>query len=60
MTEPSNEGVDTILVPASDIEKAKALYSPLLGWPQLDASYYASFDVEGHHVGLVPGGRPRV
>jgi hypothetical protein len=31
MTESSNEEVKTILVPVSDIEKAKALYSALLG-----------------------------
>jgi predicted enzyme related to lactoylglutathione lyase len=60
MTASSNEGVKTILVPVSDIEKAKALYSALLGGPpQHDASYYVGYDTEGLHVGLVPGGGPQ-
>ncbi len=60
MTESSNEGVKTILVPVSDIKKAKALYSALLGAaPQHDASYYVGFDTEGQHIGLVPGGGPQ-
>jgi predicted enzyme related to lactoylglutathione lyase len=60
MSESSNEGVKTILVPVSDIEKAKSLYSALLGGPpQHDASYYVGYDTEGQHIGLVPGGGPQ-
>jgi predicted enzyme related to lactoylglutathione lyase len=60
MTESSNEGVRTILVPVSDVEKAKVLYSALLGGPpQHDAPYYVGFDTNGQHIGLVPGGGPQ-
>jgi hypothetical protein len=48
MAGSSNEGVKTILVPVSDIEKAKAVYTALLGGPpQHDASYYVGFRHRG-------------
>jgi predicted enzyme related to lactoylglutathione lyase len=57
MTGSSTEGIKTVLHPVSDLEKAKAVYSALLGTPpQHDASYYVGFDVAGQHIGLVPGG----
>jgi predicted enzyme related to lactoylglutathione lyase len=47
------------LHPVSDLTKAKAVYSALLGLPpQHDADYYVGFDTEGQHIGLVPGGGP--
>lgn len=52
--------IKTILHPVSDLAKAKAVYAALLGVePQTDGSYYVGFDVEGQHVGLVPGGGPQ-
>ena len=57
MTGSSTEGIKTVLHPVSDLEKAKAVYSALLGTPpQHDAPYYVGFDVAGQHIGLVPGG----
>jgi predicted enzyme related to lactoylglutathione lyase len=57
MTGSSTEGIKTVLHPVSDLEKAKAVYSALLGTPQQhDAPYYVGFDVAGQHIGLVPGG----
>jgi predicted enzyme related to lactoylglutathione lyase len=57
MTGSSTEGIKTVLHPVSDLEKAKAVYSALLGAPpQHDAPYYVGFDVAGQHIGLVPGG----
>ncbi|HUB40462.1 MAG TPA: VOC family protein [Streptosporangiaceae bacterium] len=57
MTGSSTEGIKTILHPVSDLEKAKPVYSALLGTPpQHDAPYYVGFDVAGQHIGLVPGG----
>jgi predicted enzyme related to lactoylglutathione lyase len=36
------------------------VYTALLGIPpQHDADYYVGFDVEGQHIGLVPGGGPQ-
>jgi len=57
MTGSSTEGIKTILHPVSDLEKAKAVYTALLGVPpQHDASYYVGYDTAGQHIGLVPGG----
>ncbi len=50
-------GIKTVLHPVSDLAKAKAVYAALLGVePTADAAYYVGFDVEGQHIGLVPGG----
>ena len=59
MTESATQGIKTVLHPVSDLERAKATYSALLGIPpQHDSDYYVGFDVEGQHIGLVPGGGP--
>jgi predicted enzyme related to lactoylglutathione lyase len=53
----STQGIKTVLHPVSDLAAAKAVYSALLGIePQHDADYYVGFEVEGQHIGLVPGG----
>ncbi|MDG4826973.1 VOC family protein [Asanoa sp. WMMD1127] len=50
-------GVKTVLHPVSDLPKAKALYSALLGVePVADAPYYVGYEVAGQHIGLVPNG----
>jgi predicted enzyme related to lactoylglutathione lyase len=60
MTGSSTEWIKTVLHPVSDLAKAKAVYTALLGVPpQTDGSYYVGFDVEGQHIGLVPGGGPQ-
>ncbi len=57
MTGSSTQGIKTVLHPVSDLAKAKPVYTALLGQPpQHDASYYVGYDVEGQHIGLVPGG----
>src|SRR3954471_9179780 len=60
MTESSTLGIKTVLHPVSDLSKAKAVYSALLGIsPQAAADYYVGFEVGGQHIGLVPGGGPQ-
>jgi predicted enzyme related to lactoylglutathione lyase len=60
MTDSSVQGIKTVLHPVSDLEKAKTVYTALLGIPpQHDSSYYVGFDVAGQHIGLVPGGGPQ-
>jgi predicted enzyme related to lactoylglutathione lyase len=60
MSSSSTEGIKTVLHPVSDVEKAKAVYTALLGQaPQTDGPYYVGFDVAGQHIGLVPGGGPQ-
>jgi len=49
------QGIKTVLHPVSDLEKAKKVYTALLGVPpQADAPYYVGYDVAGQHIGLVP------
>ncbi len=46
----------TVLIPANDIAASRDLYRELLGVePGVDQPYYVGFDVEGQHIGLVPG-----
>ncbi len=60
MTDSSTQGIKTVLHPVSDLEKAKAVYTALLGIPpQHDASYYVGYDAAGQHIGLVPRGGPQ-
>jgi predicted enzyme related to lactoylglutathione lyase len=58
MTGSATQGIKTVLHPVTDLDKAKAVYSALLGAaPTADAPYYVGFDVAGQHIGLVPNGR---
>ncbi len=60
MTSTSTEGIKTVLHPVSDLERAKAVYTALLGQPpQTDGPYYVGFDLAGQHIGLLPGGGPQ-
>jgi predicted enzyme related to lactoylglutathione lyase len=60
MTVSSTQGAKTLLHPVSDVEKAKAVYTALLGVaPQVADTYYVGFEAEGQHIGLVPGGGPQ-
>jgi predicted enzyme related to lactoylglutathione lyase len=57
MSGSATQGIKTVLHPVSDLTAAKAVYTALLGVPpQADTPYYVGFDVEGQHIGLVPGG----
>jgi len=60
MSGSSVQGIKTVLHPVSDLEKAKSVYTALLGVaPQADSAYYVGYDVAGQHIGLVPGGGPQ-
>jgi predicted enzyme related to lactoylglutathione lyase len=60
MADSAPQGITIVLHPVSDLAKAKAVYTALLGVaPQADAAYYVGFDVAGQHIGLVPGGGPQ-
>jgi predicted enzyme related to lactoylglutathione lyase len=53
----TTEGAKTILHPVSDLTKATAVYTALLGVePSAVSDYYVGFDAAGQHIGLVPGG----
>ncbi len=50
-------GVRTLIYPVTDLPRAKALFSALLGAdPVVDAPYYVQFDVDGQSIGLDPHG----
>lgn len=60
MSDVVNEGIKTVLHPVADLEKAKAVYTALLGvQPSADSAYYVGYDLAGQHIGLVPGGGPQ-
>ncbi len=60
MTNSATLGLRTVLHPVTDLTTAKAVYTALLGVaPQTDGPYYVGFDVDGQHIGLVPGGGPQ-
>src|SRR3954447_26942613 len=60
MSTSSVQGIKTVLHPVSDVDKAKAVYTALLGVaPSTDSPYYVGFDVAGQHIGLLPGGGPQ-
>jgi predicted enzyme related to lactoylglutathione lyase len=51
----ATEGVKTILHPVTDLTKAKAVYTALLGAePTTDSPYYVGYEAEGQQIGLVP------
>jgi predicted enzyme related to lactoylglutathione lyase len=60
MTGSSTRGAKTLLHPVTDVEKATAVYTALLGVaPQVADASYVGFEAEGQHIGLVPGGGPQ-
>ena len=60
MTASSTEGIKTVLHPVSDLDKAKAVYTALLGAaPVADQPYYVGYEAAGQHIGLVPAGGPQ-
>lgn len=60
MTGSSTQGIKTVLHPVSNMEKAKAVYTALLGMPpQTDEAYYVGYQAEGQQIGLVPSGGPQ-
>ena len=57
MSATSTQGIKTVLHPVSDLAAAKPVYTALLGTPpQHEADYYVGYEIEGQHIGLVPGG----
>ena len=50
-------GVKTIIYPAPDLDRAKALFGALLGAaPTTDAPYYVGFTIGDQQIGLDPHG----
>ena len=55
-----NQGIKLVVYPVRDVEKAKALYSKLLGTePYVTSPYYVGFKVGDQEIGLDPNGHAR-
>lgn len=52
--------IRSLVVSVSDLNAAKAMYTPLLGEPHTDESYYVGYNVDGFEVALAPGGASSV
>ncbi|MGI8867448.1 MAG: VOC family protein [Mycobacteriales bacterium] len=48
--------IRSLVIPVSDLDAAKAVYTALLGPPHTDEPYYVGYNVDGFEVGLNPGG----
>ena len=49
--------IGTVIYPAKDLARAKAVFSTLIGAePDFDDSYYVGFNVGDQHIGLDPHG----
>ncbi|HEX9538015.1 MAG TPA: VOC family protein [Streptosporangiaceae bacterium] len=50
-------GIKTVIYPVSDLARAKAMFSAVLGTaPVMDEPYYVGFNVNGQDIGLDPHG----
>ncbi len=47
--------IRSLVVPVSDLNTAKAVYTALLGEPHTDQPYYVGYNVTGFEVALAPG-----
>ena len=52
-----SDGIKTVIYPASDLARAKAAFSAVLGAaPDIDQPYYVQFNVGDQAIGLDPNG----
>jgi predicted enzyme related to lactoylglutathione lyase len=47
--------IRSLVIPVSDLDAAKAVYTTLLGEPHTDQPYYVGYNVDGFEVSLAPG-----
>jgi predicted enzyme related to lactoylglutathione lyase len=48
--------IRSVVIPVSDLNAAKPVYTALFGAPHTDQPYYVGYNVEGFEVSLAPGG----
>ena len=48
--------IRSLVIPVSDLDAAKAVYTALLGSPHTDESYYVGYNINGFEVALNPAG----
>ncbi|HEY5787234.1 MAG TPA: VOC family protein [Microlunatus sp.] len=47
--------IQSLVIPVSDLDAAKSVYTALLGDPHTDSPYYVGYNVGGFEVALAPG-----
>ena len=47
--------IRSLVVPVSDLDAAKSVYTALFGEPHTDQPYYVGYNVDGFEVALAPG-----
>ena len=47
--------IRSLVVPVSDLDTTKAVYTALFGPPHTDQPYYVGYNVDGFEVSLAPG-----
>ncbi|GAA3636940.1 VOC family protein [Microlunatus ginsengisoli] len=47
--------IQSLVIPVSDLDAAKAIYTTLWGDPHTDTAYYVGYNVDGFEVALAPG-----
>jgi predicted enzyme related to lactoylglutathione lyase len=47
--------IRSLVVPVSELDAAKTVYTALLGAPHTDQPYYVGYNVDGFEVALAPG-----
>jgi predicted enzyme related to lactoylglutathione lyase len=47
--------IRSLVVPVSDLDAAKPIYTALFGAPHTDQPYYVGYNVDGFEVSLAPG-----
>lgn len=47
--------IRSLVIPVSDLDAAKAVYTALFGEPHTDQPYYVGYKVDGFEVSLAPG-----
>jgi predicted enzyme related to lactoylglutathione lyase len=47
--------IQSLVIPVSELDAAKAVYTALLGDPHTDQPYYVGYNVDGFEVSLAPG-----
>ena len=50
-----NPTIRSLVVPVSDLDAAKSVYTALFGTPHTDQPYYVGYNVDGFEVALAPG-----
>ena len=47
--------IRSLVIPVSDLDATKAVYTALFGAPHTDQPYYVGYNVDGFEVSLAPG-----